>query len=364
MIDRRNDIIESLLKAFIVPYLDQDLISAKALKKIAFENNKLLIELEFGFPVESFAEHIRQGIIAFIHADTALCELSIDISIRWKVTAHQVQTGLKSIPSIKNIVAIASGKGGVGKSTVCANLALALAAEGAKVGILDADIYGPSQPHILGSSETPKHENKRLIPVECYGLQTMSIGYLVDADNAMIWRGPMVSSALQQLLNDTNWQDLDYLFIDLPPGTGDIQLTLSQKVPVSGAVVITTPQDLSLIDVKRALAMFAKVKVPVLGIIENMSTHICGNCGHQEAIFGSGGGQEMASQFRTPLLGKLPLDGRIREDADNGKPTVVADPDGAITNQYRDIARKLSALLSLQSKNYANKFPNIIIEQN
>jgi len=363
MIDRRKKIIESLLKTYNIPYLEQDVISAKVLKDIELESNKVTINLTFGFPVQSFAEKIRQELIHLIRQELSN-DVAIEVQITYKVTSHQVQPGLKSIPGIKNILAIASGKGGVGKSTVCANLALALLAEGAKVGILDADIYGPSQPHLLGSNDTPKHENKRLIPVECYGLQTMSIGYLVEQNNAMIWRGPMVSSALQQLLNDTAWQDLDYLLIDLPPGTGDIQLTLSQKIPVSGAVVITTPQDLSLIDVRRALAMFDKVKVPVLGIIENMSTHICSKCGHEEAIFGTGGGKEMAAQSHTTLLGQLPLDMKIRQDADNGKPTVVADPNGSIAKQYIDIARKLSALLSLQAKNYANKFPNIIIEQN
>ncbi|MDF2690463.1 MAG: mrP protein [Gammaproteobacteria bacterium] len=361
MTDQRKQIIEALLKTYPVPYLGKDVISSKVLRAIHIENSSVKLELEFGFPIDNIKQQICHDISSLIKAETGL-DL-IDISISWKVLSHQVQAGLKSVPNVKNIIAIASGKGGVGKSTVCANLALALQAEGAKVGILDADIYGPSQPQILGSYETPEHREKRLKPIIRYNLQSMSIGNLVDIESAMIWRGPMVSTALQQLLNDTDWDNLDYLFIDLPPGTGDIQLTLSQKVPVSAAVVITTPQDLSLIDVRRALGMFAKVKVPVLGIIENMSTHICSHCSHQEAIFGEGGGQKMAEQFNTQLLGQLPLDIQIRKDADAGKPTVVADPNGVITKQYIEIARKLSAQLSLQARNYSNRFPNIVVEE-
>jgi ATP-binding protein involved in chromosome partitioning len=361
MTDQREEIIKNLLQTYTVPYLKKDVVSTKALRTIYLENHKVNVELEFGFPIDSIKSQIQADLTDLIKQETGLDK--IEISISWNVASHQVQAGLKSVAGVKNIIAIASGKGGVGKSTVCANLALALQAEGAKVGILDADIYGPSQPQILGSYETPEHKEKRLKPIVRYDLQTMSIGNLVDIESAMIWRGPMVSTALQQLLNDTDWDNLDYLFIDLPPGTGDIQLTLSQKVPVSAAVVITTPQDLSLIDVRRALGMFAKVKVPVLGIIENMSTHICSNCGHEEAIFGTGGGKKVAEEFYTELLGQLPLVMKIREDADAGKPTVVAEPNGAIANQYKDIARKLSAKLSLEPKNYANRFPNIVVEK-
>lgn len=354
--------IETILKSYTPKGTDLDLISLKAVKKLECLDDKIFIELEFGFPIDDISDQIRQELSGLIQAKVSQKPLDIQLSIGWKVQSHKTQTGLSSLPQVKNIIAIASGKGGVGKSTVCANLALALSAQGAKVGVLDADIYGPSQPHLLGSNETPTHENKKLHPVICYGLQTMSIGYLVDRDNAMIWRGPMVSSALQQLLNDTLWENLDYLFIDLPPGTGDIQLTLSQKIPVSAAVVITTPQDLSLIDVTRALNMFAKVKVPVLGIIENMSTHICSQCGHLEAIFGEGGGKKISGQYETALLGQLPLDIQIREDADQGKPTVIAKPDSEITNTYKAIARRLAARLSLQAKNYAKHFSNIVIE--
>lgn len=284
--------------------------------------------------------------------------MSID---KEQVVSHAVQPGLKPLPQIKNIIAVASGKGGVGKSTTAVNLALALA-EHAKVGILDADIYGPNQPQMLGATEKPETIDKKLQPVVRYGIQSMSIGYLIDSDTPMIWRGPMVTTALQQLLNDTNWQNLDYLIIDLPPGTGDIQLTLSQKIPVSGAVIVTTPQDIALLDARKAIAMFRKVNVPVLGVIENMSTHICSQCGHEEAIFGSGGGEQLAKQYEVELLGRLPLDKRIREQADNGKPTVVAEPDSKISHLYREIAKHLLLKLAAQPKNYASKFPNIVVQ--
>jgi ATP-binding protein involved in chromosome partitioning len=276
-----------------------------------------------------------------------------------------VQKALKPIDNIKNIIAVASGKGGVGKSTTAVNLALALAEEGAKVGVLDADIYGPSQPRMLGITGKPESaDGKTLEPMVGYGLQAMSIGFLIDEETPMIWRGPMVTQALEQLLNDTNWADLDYLVVDLPPGTGDTQLTLAQKVPVSGAVIVTTPQDIALLDARKGLKMFEKVEVPVLGIVENMSTHICSNCGHEEHIFGSGGGASMASQYHVDLLGSLPLDIRIREETDGGKPTVVAEPEARISQIYREIARKTAAKLSLQAKDYAAKFPNIVIQNN
>jgi ATP-binding protein involved in chromosome partitioning len=280
------------------------------------------------------------------------------------VVSHAVQPGLKTIPGVKNIIAIASGKGGVGKSTTAANLALALVAEGAKVGLLDADIYGPSQPLMLGINSKPEvsDDGKRMYPIERYGLQTMSIGYLVGDDQPVIWRGPMVSGALQQLLNETIWTDLDYLLIDLPPGTGDIHLTLVQKIPVSGAVVVTTPQDLALLDAGRACAMFQKVNVPVLGIIENMALHICSACGHSEAIFGEGGGSRLAEKTEVPLLGQLPLDLKIRVDADGGKPTVIAAPDSAIALQYRECAKKMAEQLALRPRNYNSIFPNIVVE--
>ena len=251
--------------------------------------------------------------------------------------AHGVQRNLKPLPEVRNVIAVASGKGGVGKSTVAVNLALALAADGASVGLLDADIYGPSQPHMVGLvGERPTSEDGTTMkPLEALGLQVMSIGFLVDADQPMAWRGPMVTSALNQLLHQTEWHDLDYLIVDMPPGTGDIQLTLSQQVPVSGAVIVTTPQDIAAIDARKGLAMFRKVSIPVLGVIENMSTHVCTNCGHEESIFGAGGGDAIASDFDVDLLGKLPLDARIREQADSGHPTVASDPDSKAAEAYR-----------------------------
>lgn len=269
------------------------------------------------------------------------------------------------LTKIKNIIAVAAGKGGVGKSTTTVNLALALKAEGARVGILDADIYGPNQPQMLGVAPTqrPKSKNgKTLEPIIAHGIQSMSIGYLIDSNTPMVWRGPMATSALQQLLNDTAWDNLDYLLIDLPPGTGDIQLTLAQKIPLTGAIIVTTPQDIALLDVRKAIAMFEKVKVPILGVVENMSIHICSQCNHAESIFGHGGGEQIAKQFNVDLLGSLPLDIRIREQVDQGNPTVVAEPDSKITQIYRDIARQLAAKL-LQANRYTSKFPNIVIEQ-
>jgi ATP-binding protein involved in chromosome partitioning len=279
------------------------------------------------------------------------------------VESHAVQAGLKPLPQIKNIIAVASGKGGVGKSTTAVNLALALTAEGARIGILDADIYGPNQPQMLGVRQKPESKDgKSLEPVMRYGIQSMSIGYLIDQDTPMVWRGPMVTTALQQLLNDTRWDNLDYLIIDMPPGTGDIQLTLAQKIPVSGAVIVTTPQDIALLDARKGIAMFQKVNVPVLGIVENMSIHICSQCGYPESIFGEGGGEQLAKQYDVELLGSLPLDKRIREQADSGKPTVVAEPDGAISRIYRKIAHRVVDKLASQAKNYASKFPKIVIE--
>ena len=281
-----------------------------------------------------------------------------------KTETHVVRPGLQPIPGVKNIIAIASGKGGVGKSTTAVNLALALQAEGATAAILDADIYGPSQAQMLGVTTKPESDGKSLKPIISHGIQSMSIAYLLpENDTPMIWRGPMVSTTLQQLLNDTRWEDVDYLIIDLPPGTGDIQLTLSQKIPVTAAVIVTTPQDIALLDARKALQMFNKVKIPVLGIIENMSVHVCSECGHQEHIFGEGGGESMAEQYGVELIGSLPLDKSIREQTDTGKPSVVAEPDGAIAMSYRSIARTLHEKTSKLAKSYASKFPKIVIEQ-
>lgn len=270
---------------------------------------------------------------------------------------------MKTLPNVKNIIAIASGKGGVGKSTTAVNLAIALAQEGANTGILDADIYGPSQPTMLGVKERPNlKDQKTLQPVMAHGLQSMSIGYLIDETAPMVWRGPMVSMALQQLLHDTHWDDLDYLIIDLPPGTGDIQLTLAQKIPVTGAIIVTTPQDLALMDARRACEMFRKVHVPVLGVIENMSIHICSKCGHHESIFGEGGGKHLAERYDVELLGSLPLDIHIRQQTDGGKPITISNPKNPISQKYHHIAKRIIEKLSLQTEESSGKFPSIVIK--
>ncbi|MCU7890594.1 MAG: iron-sulfur cluster carrier protein ApbC [Candidatus Thiodiazotropha sp. (ex Ustalcina ferruginea)] len=363
MSELTQDSVNDAIKGYIEPNLEKDLVTAKAIKGVEIEGDKVNITVELGFPAKGCFDDITAGVKSAVAALPGV--ESVDVAISSKVVAHSVQKALKPIDNIKNIIAVASGKGGVGKSTTAVNLALALAEEGAKVGVLDADIYGPSQPRMLGINGKPdSKDGKTLEPMEGYGMQAMSIGFLIDEETPMIWRGPMVTQALEQLLNDTNWSDLDYLVVDLPPGTGDTQLTLAQKVPVSGAVIVTTPQDIALLDARKGLKMFEKVEVPVLGIVENMSTHICSNCGHEEHIFGQGGGSSMANQYNVELLGSLPLDIRIREETDGGKPTVVAEPEARISQIYREIARKTAAKLSLQAKDYAAKFPNIVIQNN
>jgi ATP-binding protein involved in chromosome partitioning len=353
--------VENAVREYIDPYLQKDLVSAKVLMNVRIDGGKVTLELSFGFPVKGHESTVTAAMQARVGALAGVSEVAVAMDN--KIIAHKVQQGVKPIDGVKNILAVASGKGGVGKSTVAVNLALALAADGARVGILDADIYGPSQPRMLGvRGEKPESKDgQSLEPVPSYNLQTMSIGFLVDESTPMIWRGPMVTQALEQLLRDTRWHDVDYLVIDLPPGTGDTQLTLAQKIPVSGAVIVTTPQDISLIDALKGLKMFEKVQVPVLGVIENMSIHICSKCGHEEHIFGHGGGLRMAEEQNVDFLGSLPLDKQIRVDADEGKPTVVADPDGRIAQMYKDIARRATAKLSLQAKDYSAKFPSIKI---
>ncbi len=331
---------------------------------IQLDNNSINAKIELGIPANSLVDALRAQVETELRIETGLESVSVDIETR--VSSHAVQGNLKPIPGIKNIIAIASGKGGVGKSTVAVNVALALASEGASVGMLDADIYGPSQPHMLGvAGEQPVSEDgKSMLPLMAHGLQVMSIGFLVDPDQPMVWRGPMVTSALNQLMHQTNWDDLDYLIVDMPPGTGDIQLTLSQKVPVSGAVIVTTPQNIATLDARKGLAMFRKVSIPVLGVVENMSTHICSSCGHAAAIFGTGGADQMVADFDIPLLGQLPLEARIREHADSGVPTVIADPESAAAMAYRAIALQIASLQAEQRADYSSKFGNIVVEEN
>jgi ATP-binding protein involved in chromosome partitioning len=355
--------VEAAISDYIDPYLDKDLVTAKAVKSIEIDNGDVRLSVALGFPAKGYVDGLRERLTTLIEGLEGVGKVSVEVS--WKIQSHAVQKSLNPIENVKNIIAVASGKGGVGKSTVAVNLALGLSAEGAKVGILDADIYGPSQPRMLGVGGRPESKDgTKLEPMNSYHLQAMSIGFLIDEETPMIWRGPMVTQALEQLLKDTNWQDLDYLVIDLPPGTGDTQLTLAQKVPVSGAVIVTTPQDIALLDARKGLKMFQKVEVPVLGIVENMSTHICSQCGHEEHIFGAGGGVKMAEQYGVDFLGGIPLDRDIREQADGGKPTVVADPEGRNAQVYREIARRTAAKLSMQAKNYSAKFPKIVISNN
>ena len=353
--------IENLLTSFIDPNLETDLVSAKSVKKISIEDNNVSVAIELGYPAKSYLATLKSQLEQYLATLDGIGNIEVTVTVN--IAAHSVQKTLKPLSNVKNIIAVASGKGGVGKSTTSVNLALALAAEGAKVGILDADIYGPSIPTMLGLSGKPDTiDGKMMLPKVSFGIQTISIGYLIDPDQPMIWRGPMVTGALQQLLTQTRWSDLDYLIIDLPPGTGDIQLTLAQQIPVSGAVIVTTPQDIALIDAQRGLGMFEKVNVPILGLVENMSIHICSQCGHEEAIFGHGGGDAMASKNNVALLGSLPLDIAIRQFADTGRPTVVADPEGRPAQIYKAIARKMAAKLALRSKDFSSKFPNIVIQ--
>ncbi|WP_423708583.1 iron-sulfur cluster carrier protein ApbC [Undibacterium sp. WLX3042] len=353
--------IKNALSKVIDPNTQLDLIKSKSAKNIKLDGDAVSLDVELGYPAKSQFDLIRKNVIAALRALPGVGNVSVNVTS--KIVAHAVQRGIKLMPNVKNIIAVASGKGGVGKSTTAVNLALALAAEGAAVGILDADIYGPSQPMMMGINGRPETvDGKTMEPLENHGLQVSSIGFMIDPDEPMVWRGPIVTQALQQLLEQTNWRDLDYLIVDMPPGTGDVQLTLSQKVPVTGAVIVTTPQDIALLDARKGLKMFEKVGIPILGIIENMSTHICSNCGHAEAIFGEGGGQKMCADYGVDFLGGLPLTMVIREQADSGKPTVVADPDGKIAQIYKEIARKLAVKVAEKAKDMTSKFPNISIQ--
>jgi len=353
--------VQTVLRSIINPDTKIDLISSGSIKNLSVSDNNIQLEVVLGYPAKSQFQAIQDLVIAALKKIADVKNIQVNVSS--DIVAHTVQRGVKLLPGVKNIIAVASGKGGVGKSTTAANLALALSAEGARVGILDADIYGPSLPMMLGISGRPETKEENTIePMEGHGLQASSIGFLVDQDSPMVWRGPMVTSALEQLLRQTRWRDLDYLIVDMPPGTGDIQLTLSQKVPVTGAVIVTTPQDIALLDARKGLKMFEKVGVPIIGIVENMSTYICPSCGHEEHVFGSGGGQKMCSDYGVDFLGSLPLNLSIREQSDAGCPTVVAEPNGAISQVYKQIARQVAIRISGLAKDMSSKFPNIVIQ--
>ncbi len=352
--------VQSVLKQLVDPNTGKDFATTRAARNIKVSGGDVSLDVELGYPGKSQHEPIRRQIIQALRQAGAA---SAAVNVTSKVVAHAVQRGVKLVPGIKNIIAVASGKGGVGKSTTAVNLALALSAEGASVGMLDADIYGPSQPTMLGIAGRPESKDgKSIEPMEGHGLQASSIGFMIDIDTPMVWRGPMVTQALEQLLKDTRWRELDFLVVDLPPGTGDIQLTLAQKVPVTGAVIVTTPQDIALIDARKGLKMFEKVGIPILGIVENMSFHICPKCGHESHIFGSGGAQKMCKDYGTELLGQLPLDETIRSHADSGKPTVVSDPDGKISEIYRRIARRCAVKIADSQRDMTAKFPNIVVQ--
>ena len=353
--------VKAALAQVIDPNTHKDFVSSKTVKNLKVDGNDISLDIELGYPAKSQIDLIRKSVLAALRVLPDVGNVSVGVSS--KIISHTVQRGLKPMSNVKNIIAVASGKGGVGKSTTAVNLALALAAEGATVGMLDADIYGPSQPMMLGISGQPKTlDGKSMEPMENHGLQVSSIGFMIDPDEPMVWRGPMVTQALQQLLDQTNWRDLDYLIVDMPPGTGDIQLTLSQKVPVTGAVIVTTPQDIALLDARKGLKMFEKVGIPILGVVENMSTHICSNCGHAEEIFGAGGGAKMCADFGVEFLGALPLTMAIRQQTDSGTPTVVAEPDGPVAAIYKQIARTIAIKVAEKAKDMTSKFPSIVIK--
>ena len=354
--------ILSALQGVVDPNTGKDFVTSKAVRNVNVSDGDVSFDVELGYPAKSQIPEFRKALVSAAKSVAGVGNVSVNITT--KVLAHAVQRGVALLPKVKNIVAVASGKGGVGKSTTAVNLALALASEGASVGILDADIYGPSVPMMMGIDGRPESEDGQTMePLENYGVQVMSIGFLVAQDEAMIWRGPMATQALEQLLRQTNWKDLDYLIVDLPPGTGDIQLTLSQRVPMTGAVVVTTPQDIALLDAKKGIKMFEKVGVPILGIVENMAVHVCSKCGHVEHIFGADGGKKMAAEYQMDYLGALPLNMQIRLQADSGKPTVVSDPDSEVAALYKAVARKVAVSIAAKNKDFSSKFPSIKISK-
>ena len=353
--------VSDALAEVVDPNTGRNLVAGKSARNIRVDEADVAVDVELGYPARSQIDPIRRQVVARLRALPGVGNVAVNVY--QKIQTHAAQRGVKLMPNVRNIIAVASGKGGVGKSTTAVNLALALAAEGASVGMLDADIYGPSQPMMLGISGRPEsRDGKSLDPMEGHGIQAISIGFLIDVDTPMVWRGPMVTQALEQLLRETNWRDLDYLIVDMPPGTGDIHLTLSQKIPVTGAVIVTTPQDIALLDARKGLKMFEKVGIPIIGIVENMAMHICSQCGHTEHIFGAGGGERMAKEYGVEYLGGLPLDIRIREQADSGRPTVVADPDGEIAAQYRAIARRVAVRIAEKARDMSLKFPSIVVQ--
>ncbi|MBL8303446.1 MAG: iron-sulfur cluster carrier protein ApbC, partial [Ideonella sp.] len=349
----QDSALTAALQTVVDPNTGRDFVTTKQLRNLRIDDGDVSFDVELGYPAKSQEAGLRKALVAAARGVPGVGNVSVNLTTR--VVAHAVQRGVQLLPKVKNVVAVASGKGGVGKSTTAVNLALALAAEGASVGLLDADIYGPSQPMMMGISGRPESfDGKTMEPMENHGVQVISIGFLVDDDQAMIWRGPMATQALEQLLRQTTWRDLDYLIVDMPPGTGDIQLTLSQRVPLTGAVIVTTPQDIALLDARKGIKMFEKVGVPILGVVENMAVHVCSNCGHVEHIFGADGGKKMAAEYGMDYLGALPLALTIREQADSGRPTVVSDPDGEIAGLYKAMARQVAVKIAQRAKDYSS----------